>query len=229
MTTQFAPSIRMHHATRAKAARLAEMLAAEYPRLSLVAVEGESVDHDVYEYDLASFDVEVDSDVIFSTEGPKVPDLAEILDACAEEGINPTSDEDEEEDRSGSVVREKYRQTYREVSSNKQTCGDWLAERMVDDTTNAEGKLNVEDLTALFINNGLDMSAKWAMARFNPTRGWQGRYRMSGRIVLEKKIARNRVYIDPMGLEVSPPAEWLAEITLKHAAWLAKEDRKQKV
>lgn len=48
------------------------------------------------------------------------------------------------------------------------------------------------------------MTAKWAMARHTQTRGWQGRFRMSGRVVLEKLVALNGVYVDHTGALVTP-------------------------
>lgn len=225
---EFAPSIKMHHATRAKAARLALMLETEYPRLSLVALEGEAIDHETFEYDLAGFEVRVDEEeVIIETEGKDLPELADIIDACAEQEIDPTSSGDDEEEKfSGSVVKEAYRVLYREVSSNGQNCGDWLAERMVDDTTGADGHLNIDDLTALFEKNGLNLNEKWALGRFTQTRGWQGRYRMSGRIKLECLVTLNKMYVDPTGHQVLPPAGWLENMEAKHAKFLAKERKR---
>ena len=55
-SNEFAPSIRFHHATRAKAARLVETLAAEYPRLTLEVVPGDKIDHETYTNDLGMFD-----------------------------------------------------------------------------------------------------------------------------------------------------------------------------
>lgn len=222
-------TIAMHHATRAKAEKLQAMLAAEYPRLSLSPVPAEESDRDDGKEDLASWDVIVDSDddnTILATEDKHVPEIADILDACAEQEIDPTaSDEDDEDQRqSGSVVAETYRQAYRVQSSTGTTCGDWLAERLTADTTGADGKVNIADLTHIFETNGLDLRAKWA----NPAKsnGWQGRYRMSGRLALEKRIALARVYRDHQGAVIHPHAEWLDANDKKHAKFLEKEAKR---
>lgn len=62
----------------------------------------------------------------------------------------------------------------------------------------------MDALIVIFENNGVDMTAKWAMARHTQTRGWQGRFRMSGRVVLEKLVALNGVYVDHTGALVTP-------------------------
>lgn len=226
MEATFAPTVKMHHATRAKAEKLIATLAAEYTNIVLVAVNGAEIDHEKYTHDLDCFEIHtVEGDCVAQYD--KIPELADVLEACSEADINPEGDDEEEEARaSGSVVREAYRQKYRAASSNGQTCGDWLAERMVDDTSDADGKLDVDTLTALFEANGLNMNAKWALARLTQTRGWQGRYRMSGRIVLEKEIAMSGIYSTPDGVQVAPPADWLAQVQEKHAAWIAKSLRR---
>lgn len=224
-------TIKMHHATRAKAEKLATALRAEYPALTLKAFT-EETDHPDFESALKGWIVnhtDAEGEVHAIWYGAKVPELAELLDICQEEGYDPEegAEEEEEETLSGSVVKEAYRAKYKEVSSNGQTCGDWLAERMVDDTSNGDGKLMVDALIELFEVNGLDMGAKWALARNTQTRGWQGRFRMSGRIVLEKAVTLTGVYSDPDGVQINPPAEWLEEMRAKHAVWLKKEAKRQ--
>lgn len=144
-----------------------------------------------------------DDDVI--AEFDKVPELADVLETCADAEIDPAGEEEEEE-RGGNIVGEKYRQLYREVSTTGQSNGDWLAERLTADTTNADGKMNLDDLLAIFERNGVDLSAKWALARFTQSPGWRGRFRMSGRNVLEKIVARDGVYFDGTGAKVTPRA-----------------------
>lgn len=228
MTTTFAPETKMHHATRAKAAKLAETLAAEYPKLTLIALPGDETDHETYTHELAGFAVIVDGnedEPLIETEGKTLPELADIVDAIQEAGLDMEEDE-EEEARSGSVVPETYRAQYKAISSNGQTCGDWLAERLVADTAMADGKINIDDFIAILEANSVDMTGKWATARFAQTRGWQGRFRMSGRIVLEKQVVLTGIYHDHTGAKVTPHAEWLAAMEDKHRVWLAKQRKK---
>lgn len=233
--TTFA-QIKMHHATRAKADKLATQLEADYPALTLDAVAGDEIEHATYTHDLEAFvvsaiatsertgDEDEDETTIEIYRGDKVPSIAELLDTCAEEGINP---EGEQKARaSGSVVPEAYRVTYREASSTGRSCGDWLAEQLASDTLNADGNLVIDDFVAVLEANAVDMSGKWAQMRFTQTRGWQGRFRMNGRQLLEKAVAKSGIYFDAQGNENAPNPEWLADARTRHAKWLAKEAKR---
>jgi len=216
---------KIHHATRAKAEKLASILAAEYPVLSL---------HPAYDDEctlvtgwlvIATMPNDEDTTTIY--EGAKVPDLADLLDACEEADIDPETEidgEDDEPKASGSVVPENYRAQYRAASSNGQTCGDWLAERLVADTHGIDG-FNVEDFPAILSANGVDMSSKWAQLPYSGQKGWIGRYRMNGRQVLEKIVALTGIYMDNMGAKCTPHADWLEITRGKHAKWIAKQEK----
>lgn len=221
-TFVFAPGIRMHHATRAKATKLAATLLAEYPKLTLEVIDGDDIDHEVYTNECGGFVVTHDGgEEVYS--GDKVPELAEILDTAIEMSLELESYEEEEEKPSGSVVPEEYRIQYKEKSSNGQTCGDWLAEFLVGQTHNAQG-FNVEDFTAILNANGVDMTAKWAKLPESGQPGWTGRYRMNGRQVLERLVAE-RGWINGMVDRFVVPEPDMAILRAKHAKHLAKLDR----
>lgn len=221
--TQNFSAVKMHHATRGKAERLAAMLKAEYPALELLAV-GETAPGDETAT-LSTWLVVAGDEEVFQTEDKTVPEIADVLEAAEELGIDPEEGAEEEEpEASGSIVKPTYRKVYAEVSSNKQTCGDWLAEQLVADTVDGEGKLDMEALVFIFEANNVDMNAKWAQARHTQSQGWRGRFRMSGRIVLEKLVALNGVYHGPEGA-IKPDAEWLADTRTKHAKWIAKQEK----
>ena len=220
-TTTFAPGIRMHHATRAKATKLAATLLAEYPKLTLEAIDGDDIDHEVYTNECGGFVVtHVDGEEVYS--GDKVPELAEILDTAIEMGLDLEADE-EEEKPSGSVVPEEYRIQYKEKSSNGQTCGDWLAEFLVGQTHNAQG-FNVEDFTYILNRNDVDMTAKWAKLPESGQPGWIGRYRMNGRQVLERLVAE-RGWVNGIADWFIVPEADMAILRTKHAKHLAKLER----
>lgn len=220
-TTTFAPGIRMHHATRAKATKLAATLLAEYPKLTLEAIDGDDIDHEVYTNECGGFVVtHVDGEEVYS--GDKVPELAEILDTAIEMGLDLEADE-EEEKPSGSVVPEEYRIQYKEKSSNGQTCGDWLAEFLVGQTHNAQG-FNVEDFTYILNRNDVDMTAKWAKLPESGQPGWIGRYRMNGRQVLERLVAE-RGWVNGIADRFIVPEADMAILRTKHAKHLAKLER----
>ena len=219
-----AASITMHHATRAKAQKLHDMLAAEYGRLTL-------------QVDLDGNDTVAGWAVQFATDtdehqtvyrGDKVPSLALVLDTCAEEEIDPTPAEEEEEPRaSGSVVPEKYRNEYRLNSTTGRSNGDWLAEQLAIDTLDAKGNFVMDDFIAVLERNAVPLTGKWAALRFGGGRGWQGRFRMNGRQVLEKLVTKTQTYVDAVGTNHKPSDEWLADMGAKHGKWLAKEAKRE--
>lgn len=226
MTFAIATTAKIHHATRAKAEKLAGILAAEYPVLSLQAEYNED-ESAVTGWIVVANVPEEEAETILETE--KVPDLADILEACEEAGIDPETEvaDDEEPKASGSVVPEHYRQQYQLLSSNGQTCGDWLAERLVADTHGIEG-FNVEDFTAILNANGVDMTMPWAQLPYSGQKGWIGRYRMNGRQVLEKIVALMGYYVDHTGAKCLPHADWLEKMRGKHAKWIAKQEKAAK-
>ncbi len=216
--------INLHHATRTKAEKLATTLEAEYGRLSLgVATD----DNDVVTGWVVTFAADTDEEQeVYS--GDKVPSLAVVLDICAEEGIDPTPAEEEEAPRvSGSVVPEKYRSEYRVNSTTGRSNGDWLAEQLAIDTLDAKGNLNMDDFVAVLERNAVPLTGKWAQLRFGGGRGWQGRFRMNGRQVLEKLVTKTRAYVDATGTTLRPSDEWLADMAAKHEKWLAKEAKRE--
>lgn len=232
MTTLTKPAdltteIRLHHATRAKAEKLQGMLAAEYPALSLFA----AVDDDAISAWNVVFLADTDEEAVIY-EGSKVPDLADLLTICEEEGYDPEQQpegtaDDEEEKASGSVVPEHYRAQYREMSSNGQTCGDWLAEWLVNETHTLEG-FNVDEFTGILYANDVDMTMPWAKLPESGQKGWVGRYRMNGRQTLEKLVAYRGWVKDARGGTHDLPENALAILQTKHAKWIAKEDKKAK-
>jgi len=215
--------IRIHHATLKSATALDSILSAEYPALVL-----DWRAHQDNETQLVGWVVThtpSDTEVIGST---KVPVLADVLERCEDEGLDPeelNEDDDDEPTPSGSVVPEHYRRQYREASSNGQTCGDWLAEWLVAQTHNIQGFM-VEDFTAIITNNGVDMTAKWAKLPESGQKGWVGRYRMNGRQALEKVAAKAGGLFDLQGAWEAVPEEALAILRGKHEKWLAKEARR---
>lgn len=219
-------TLKLHHATKAKAQRLASAFEADWQALSLHVVCNEDLSQ------AASWDVlhtDEDGEVLTLIESSRVPDLADVLDACEEEGLDPEAgsekDDEDGEKASGSVVREVYRQRYKEASSTGQSCGDWLAEWLAGETLDADGKADTDALWSLFNHNGLDLTAKWAQTV--GSKGWQGRFRMNGRQVLEKTVALTGQLFDSAGREQEVDASWLEWARGKHAAWIAKQRKRE--
>lgn len=210
----------IHHARKAKALKLAEMLAAEYPGIGMQPMY-DDLDR------VASWAFDNGDDCFYETTDAAVPELADVLEAAEDWGVDLEAMQGDDEDGkqpSGSIVPEQYRQKYREVSSTGQSNGDWLAEQLASDTHGIEG-FSIADFAAVLVANGVDQSGAWARLPGSGQRGWVGRWRMNGRQQLEKLVALRGVYYGPNGTEHTPDAEWLADMRLSHAKWIAKQQK----
>lgn len=221
-TIEIATTAKIHHATRAKAEKLATLLAAEYPLIAIAPTYDEDESR-VIGWITTHTTPEGEETILI--EGDKVPDLADIFEACDEHDIDPEEGADEEQ-TGGSVVPEEYRAMYRENSSNGQTCGDWLAEWLVSQTHGVEG-FHVEEFRAILSANAVDMTRPWAGLYESGQPGWIGRYRMNGRQVLEKTVAKTGSVNDARGNTYPVPEGDLAILRNKHAKWLAKEAKRE--
>jgi len=126
-------------------------------------------------------------------------------EASVEEGEEvPT--EPEEKKSGSSVVKQEYRARYAEAG-HPSNCGDELAQRL--DNLVKPKHTNLDQFRQICEANGVDLS------KLNTTNhGWQGRYRMTGRNMLAKKVYSNGgVLLMPEGWGVEPmrmSADWMA-------------------
>ena len=114
---------------------------------------------------------------------------------------------EEEEEPSGSVVKDKFRARYAELG-HPSHCGDWLAD-ILNNLLKANGQTDMERCKAIYEANGVDMSKYKTSGN-----GWQGRYRMTGRNKLAKLLFDREFLLAP-GLngemeQYPVPAEWKA-------------------
>ena len=217
----------IHHAQKKALLALEAVFAAEYPALMLWVSYNEDYSRVSMIRVIHSEPANVDdiAETIVS-ETDKAPKLADILDACAERGLDPEIGADEDDGPSGSVVDSIYRQQYREQSSTKQSCGDWLAEQLAIDTHSAEGFV-AADFEEVLRRNAVDQSGRWARLPESGQKGWVGRWRMNGRQALEKAVVLSGKYVDVIGNSHDPDATWLATKRARHAKWIAKQQRAQ--
>lgn len=206
---------------------LAETLRLEYPALQVI-----SGDHS----ELPTIFYSPESEML-PFHGPEAPSLAQVQAACEELGFDPEADveqdEEEEAPRGGGVVHVRYRAAYAE-RGNPDHCGDWLADwlegqfetqklRWVESQQVPDGALFDHHAFAAFLSeNGVPLDGKWAALPDSGQRGWQGRYRMNGRQILEKYVALNGE-LRARGKAVKVPADFLAALEVKHAKWLTKQ------
>lgn len=158
----------------------------------------------------------------------KAPTLAEawkkaladsdFCDAVREAEKEAEAEEEERVVSSISVLR-RYREVYAE-RGNPNHCGDWIALQLegqfvTSDPETGRPVFDHEAFAAMLIENGVDMSGKWADLPNSGTRGWQGRYRMNGRQKLEVVVAKRGTLL-LNGEELVVPKDVLAELRKRH-------------
>lgn len=202
----------LHHARKAKALKLAQLLDAEYPIIGMQPVFD---DDDVR---VTGWMFDDGNDDFYETETAEVPSIADVLEAAEEYGVD-LEGEEEDDEPSGTIVKEVYRIRYAEVSSTGQSNGDWLAEQLAADTMGIDG-FNVDDFANILANNEVDQSGAWARLPESGQKGWVGRWRMNGRQVLEKFVALRGYYVDATGTRLEVPADFLLDLRARHAKWM---------
>jgi len=124
----------------------------------------------------------------------------------------------EQEKLPASVVPSKYKTRYKDRAranglrskAAKRSTWDWLAQVLAAETLDKKGKCDPAKLTAILQANGMeDPEAEWP----NRSKGWEGRYRMTGGIWLRREVAERGFIILADGEEIVPPAEWIAKHT----------------
>jgi hypothetical protein len=150
--------------------------------------------------------------------------FADALEALMDAGIEAA---EFEEGSSGNIVPAKYRAKYA-AEGHPNHCGDWLAELLIEECTSEDsgGKsfFDIAAFDAIYDENKGLRTHKWC--RNTSGRGWQGRYRMSGRIALAKVVGING-YLVLHGKRVTPPTEWLVKFAPKPAKAKGKVEQKQ--
>ena len=204
------------------------MLTAEYPALTLTVSEDHAADKVTGFGVIATIpgDDGETQNVGIVPHQDKVPDLADILAACEEAGVDPEQGaEEEEEKHGGSVVDSLYRQQYKEQSSTGRCNGDWLAEYLAANTLDGKKNLMMDVFEQILTQNDVSLQAPWANNRAN---GWRGRFRMNGRRALERNIALANRFVDDRGEEVQVPEDFLASLRTKYKAAIAKAEKAAK-
>jgi len=114
-----------------------------------------------------------------------------------------------------SVVGRKYKLRYKERAMQAGIAGkaakrskwDWLAETLAGECLRgAKQKIDIAAFTAILEANGVD-HGRWT----NRSPGWEGRFRMTGRLALQRIVAEAGLLRLPDGEELEAPAEWIAK------------------
>lgn len=156
---------------------VAAKLKVEYPAI-VINDEGE-----------ASTD-EVDTFYTIDPEDSIENNVAALLEAAADIDTG-----EPEEDESPIVVAERYKAEYK-ARGDASGCGDWLhvtLKRFSTEAIDAGKKTTVFDeagFTQMLVNNGIEIKGKFAALPDSGKKGWEGRYRMNGRQMLEGPLLR---------------------------------------
>lgn len=206
---------------------ISESLRLEYPALQVISMT-ELVEGFEDAYNSVMVQYRPTSDFLDLSELEEgVPTLADILDLANDQDMDPDAevegDEPEEEATGGDVVKAKYKALYRE-RGNPSNCGDWLAEQLDGQFTTAEKDFDHEAFALMLQQNDVPYEGKWTGLPTSGQRGWAGRFRMTGRLILEKHVAMNGV-LRLFSNKVMVPTEVLAGLRSKHAKWIEKQTK----
>jgi hypothetical protein len=116
-----------------------------------------------------------------------------------------------------SVVAEKFKLKYLENAraagiagkAAKRSNWDWLAQQIAMACLGEKDKIRIDDFMQLLDDNGVDYS-RWT----NRNKGWEGRFRMTGRVALQKVVANAGVLKVGMS-EVLAPFEFVEKYRTK--------------
>lgn len=121
--------------------------------------------------------------------------------------------------RARSVVKPTYKIAYAQrvldgargkkgVSKKAQarSCGDWLALELAALTLDDKNRLDVAAFCAILTANGIKHD-QWNTT----TKGWQGRFRMTGRLALQRAVAAEEQLYVPNAEPIKAPRSWVAK------------------
>ena len=135
-------------------------------------------------------------------------------DAPETEGDDDAPEGDAEEERGPrTVVKESYRREYRARTKKGTHCNDYLA-RVLEDVFVDGKKFDTDAFTLCLAANNVPLVGKWAALPSSGQKGWQGRYRMNGRLQLERIVVATAQIAMPDGsggyvTEQVDDVEWL--------------------
>jgi len=142
-----------------------------------------------------------------------VDEYGPSLDALGEYGPALHPDVAADLEKARSVVKNAYKRKYAErARSNghaskvaQRSTWDWLAQNLAGECNGPDGKIDIAAFERILELNGVDFS-RWT----NRSKGWEGRFRMTGRLALQRVVAAAGVLVVE-GDEIVAPAEWVAK------------------
>ena len=164
---------------------------------------------------VAEMDREVDGEV--EPDGTLITETAEekeVLDAEEQRG----EDEGEQPKVANTVVHSRYKDRYAANAAAvgasgkapKRSNWDWLSQAIAKECLNDKHQINIDKFLGILEANGIDHT-KWP----NRNRGWEGRLRMTGRVVLQKVVANRGKLLLPDDRMEDAPAEFIEKYKTK--------------
>lgn len=148
------------------------------------------------------------------------PEGMAIMHRAIAEAVGESEEEETEEEKHDriSIVKDKFKRKYIENAAArgetkkaaKRSNWDWLAQELATFCLSEKGKIEIGAFTDVLDANGID-HAKWN----NRNPGWQGRFRMTGRVALQKVVANRNLLVWPNGDTSIPPAEFVEKYQTK--------------
>jgi hypothetical protein len=131
---------------------------------------------------------------------------------------NMKDNEEAEEKAPVSIVKDKFKAKYAENAvligdtrkQVKRSNWDWLSQQLAVACLSEKGKIDIGAFTDVLDANGVDHS-RWT----NRNRGWEGRFRMTGRVALQKVVANSGRLITPGGTVLEAPEDFIAKYKTK--------------
>ena len=146
-------------------------------------------------------------------ESDEVPTFADVLEALPDVDVEVATDVA----KKGSVVRTAYKKVYAARAAEaglgkvaQRSCWDWLAQQLAGETLH-DGKFVEAKFRAILDANGV-RNDHWGTGE-KRTKGWEGRLRMTGRLALQRVVAKNGHLLLEDGEELVAPADWIAKHT----------------
>ena len=130
----------------------------------------------------------------------------------------PFVGDDEEPKVVNSIVKDKFKEKYianaiamgETKKAAKRSNWDWLAQQLAAACLSEKGKIEIGAFKDILDANGVDHS-RWT----NKNKGWEGRFRMTGRVALQKVVANAGALVTAGGTVIEAPAEFVEKYKTK--------------
>jgi hypothetical protein len=193
---------------------MAKRKAKEKTQLEIDAIEAERIAaYEVVELPPTEAGLEIIERALAESNQPE-----ELQPEDVEQLEEELAEQESEEKVPNSIVKDKFKNKYIENANLigdkrkqvKRSNWDWLAQNLATFCLNDKGKIDIGAFTDILDANGVDHS-RWT----NRNRGWEGRFRMTGRVALQKAVANSGTLKWPDGSEMEAPAEFIDKYKTK--------------